>query len=1177
MRAKGDDIKAPQIFVQLGHRASFTAQLDALSSAADKQVQTRGCALEEILGGRYRLIKRLGSGGMAEVFLAEQTGPRGFARQTVIKRILMHHAEEPEFVKSFEDEARLAARLQHPNIVRTEDFGDHDGQLFLALEYVPGEDLDTLSRSAEGQDIGLPPAVILQVGVDVAEALEHAHTLSDENGDALDVVHRDVSPHNIMVTPKGEAKLLDFGIARAASNHEHTQAGKIKGKAAYFCPEQARGDSLDGRTDQFALAIVLYELLARRRLFLDTSLITTLQRVSRCQVPSLTGFRKDLPEVVDAVLRRALSRDRQDRFIDCADFADALRDCLKLCGGRLRPRDYSRWREGFLSACDAKTRVRLKPMVSDAGTGGLSETEMPTLLVGERPDFDDNRTELSGPPPSLLPGADQPAAEWTGSHPKLAAANDRFFGRQEELLELDRRLVEEQRLITLLGPGGIGKTRLAQQFAAQNPVRFSAGLWFCDLSEVHTVEGLIAAVASSIGLPLSQSDPAQQLSDALSGRGSLMLILDNFEQLRSRAGDVLSNWLSQAPELRLLVTSEVRLGLPGESAFVLNPLPLPDAMRLFFDRGQAMQQDFRPDDDNEPIVRDIVERLDRMPLAIELAAARLRLMPPATIRQRLSQRFRLLRCQQQDQSQRQATLRGTIEWSWNLLESAEQQCLAQLSVFHGGFSLDAAEAVLDLSASEGEPWVIDSLSALVDHSLLVINDVKGAVPRYRLLESLREFAAERLGHDAPLIRRHAQFFASLGSPENQAALNSQGGAAVRSLLRSERENLIQGVAGGLQTGELEAAAGCALAAGHLFDVQGPARDGITLIEGVLEHKLSQNMRAGLLRQLGALYQIAGQAQNAKQPLEEAHKSASGYTKMLNCGSLGRLCQQLGDAPRAQLLFDEGIALAESLNNRFHQALLLGTSAFLMHRSGQSQSTVELFERALQLARHSSVDNRRAEANVLGSMAAFFHERGHKDEALRRYEQAVVIHKAHGDQRYLCIPMGNLALLYHDMKRFDDALSCGQETLKLSRKLGLKSQEGVLLGNLGALFIDRGEPEAAKLNLIQAIEICTQHMPDAAGAFHGRLALLVARDKRFAEAHRYLAKGEPLLRGFNEPALGAFLARSAQVHELSGDRQSAQAAYDEALGIAKGLETQDDAEICVELTTAKALLSSADHL
>ncbi len=219
--------------------------------------------------GRYRLVKQIGEGGMGDVFLAEQSGPLGFRRLAVLKRLNAKGAEQEGAVEGFADEARLAARLQHPNIVRTEDFFEEDGNLYMVLEYVQGRNLNELTRLAHMIDQNVPLEMVLQAGVDIAEALEFVHTLHDGRGQPLSIVHRDISPHNIMVTPGGQAKLLDFGVASSRANRVKTDAKTVRGKVHYFSPEQAFGSGVDSRSDQFSLAIVLFEALTRTWLFAD--------------------------------------------------------------------------------------------------------------------------------------------------------------------------------------------------------------------------------------------------------------------------------------------------------------------------------------------------------------------------------------------------------------------------------------------------------------------------------------------------------------------------------------------------------------------------------------------------------------------------------------------------------------------------------------------------------------------------------------------------------------------------------------------------------------------------------------------------------------------------------------------------------------------------------------------
>ena len=290
--------------------------------------------MSELFAGKYLLKERLGVGGMAEVWLAELKGPQGFSRQLVIKRILPHLADDDNFITMFEDEARLAARLNHPHAVRVEEFGQSGDVWYLAMEYLDGGDLRRLTRAALTRDESVPLEVLLQMGGDVAAALHHAHTLAGADGQPLNMIHRDVSPHNILVTTQGQAKLVDFGIARAESNQVKTRTGMVKGKSGYMSPEQALGRTLDGRSDQFALAIVLYETAAQARIFQGENDLAIMRKVVACEIPPLISVDPNTSLEFSEVLEQALQRSAEDRFPDCDAFAQALYGCLDSAGYR---------------------------------------------------------------------------------------------------------------------------------------------------------------------------------------------------------------------------------------------------------------------------------------------------------------------------------------------------------------------------------------------------------------------------------------------------------------------------------------------------------------------------------------------------------------------------------------------------------------------------------------------------------------------------------------------------------------------------------------------------------------------------------------------------------------------------------------------------------------------------
>lgn len=262
---------------------------------------------------------------MAEVWKARVAGPRGFARTVVVKRVLPHLVEDLEFVRMFLAEAKLSARLVHANIVSVFDLGDSDGQYYLAMEYVRGKDLIALLRASAGQG-PLPVGFAAFVVREVCRALDYAHNLTGDDGQPLRLIHRDVSPSNVMIGFDGGVKLLDFGVAKAlaeASDHR-TATGTLKGKFAYMAPEQVETGQADHRADLFAAAVILHELLCNRRLFRGANDLETIQRVRATQVPRPSTINPAVPPGLDEICAKALARDPQDRYASGGELAVAL-------------------------------------------------------------------------------------------------------------------------------------------------------------------------------------------------------------------------------------------------------------------------------------------------------------------------------------------------------------------------------------------------------------------------------------------------------------------------------------------------------------------------------------------------------------------------------------------------------------------------------------------------------------------------------------------------------------------------------------------------------------------------------------------------------------------------------------------------------------------------------------
>ena len=281
--------------------------------------------------GRYVLLDRIGEGGMAEVFRAIMPGAEGFKRTLVVKRIHSQHGQSARFVDMFVHEARIGAMLNHPNIVQVYDFGNVDGHFFLAMEYLCGRDVLAIIRRLRDMKRPFPISIAAHVAHEVAGCLGYAHALASPEGRSLDIVHRDVSPSNVMCLREGGVKLLDFGIAKAIGEEasEDTGQGNFKGKLPYMAPERMRDEPIDGRSDLYSLGVVLWEMLTRRRLFRGDSEVETFKNILEMPVQPPSSQRPDVPASLDAIVMRALDRDPNKRYASGQAMADDLEEVLR--------------------------------------------------------------------------------------------------------------------------------------------------------------------------------------------------------------------------------------------------------------------------------------------------------------------------------------------------------------------------------------------------------------------------------------------------------------------------------------------------------------------------------------------------------------------------------------------------------------------------------------------------------------------------------------------------------------------------------------------------------------------------------------------------------------------------------------------------------------------------------
>jgi eukaryotic-like serine/threonine-protein kinase len=283
--------------------------------------------------GKYTLLCRIATGGMGEIFVARQGGAGGFEKRVVIKRLLPHLAEDGNFIAMLLDEARIAARLSHPNVCQVHELGEVDGKHYIAMEYLEGGTAAQILRKARRAGVPLSFSLVAGLLRQVCDGLHHAHELADATGAPLGLVHRDVTPSNLFLTVPGVVKLLDFGVAKSKDALARTSTGALKGKFAYMSPEQVLGKDLDRRSDIFSLGSVYFELLTGKRLFWRESEYHMFQAIVEEPIPAVTSLRADVPRAVVEVVERAMSRDREERFASAAELGEAIERAMSRNGG----------------------------------------------------------------------------------------------------------------------------------------------------------------------------------------------------------------------------------------------------------------------------------------------------------------------------------------------------------------------------------------------------------------------------------------------------------------------------------------------------------------------------------------------------------------------------------------------------------------------------------------------------------------------------------------------------------------------------------------------------------------------------------------------------------------------------------------------------------------------------
>jgi predicted ATPase len=954
--------------------------------------------------GPYEMLSALGAGGMGEVYRALDTR---LGRNVAVKVLPEFLSQKPELRERLQREARTISKLSHPNVCALHDIGHQDGMDFLVLEFVEGMTLSQLLASSPSSI--LPMRRVIPIAVQIAEGLAKAHELG--------IIHRDLKPANLMVSHE-TAKILDFGLAILAISDEEesdsttaaplTEQGTVLGTVAYMSPEQASGRELDFRSDQFSFGSVLYEMATGKRPFQKKTHAQTMLAILQEEPQPIGSLNPEVPPPFCWVVERCLAKEPEKRYFSTRDLARDL--------------------------------VAIRDRLSD--------------LQQKRPETR----------PSNLP---TPGSAIVG--------RDKEIGEAKGLL-----LRKEVRLVTVTGPAGIGKSRLAVEVAREILEHFPSGPYFIPLAAVSDPNAIVNIIAQTLGVRETAAQPQiETLKDYFrsSAGAPVLLLIDNFEHLLA-AAPMLSELMGVAPHLKLLVTSRAALHVSHEHEFPVPPLALPDAkalptlevlsqysaISLFIRRAEAVKPDFKLTEDNAVAIAEICSRLDGMPLAIELAAARTKLLSPSAMRTRLASRLQLLTGGARDLPARQQTLRQAIDWSYDLLNAPEQKLFRRLSVFVAGCTLEAVESVCD-TKQDLELDILDGMSSMVDKSLMRQIEQEDGEPRFVMLETIREYGLEKMaesGEEAPTRRAHAAYclvLAEEGAAEDASANQKEW----MGRLEREHDNVRAALEWLTETGNAEWGLRIGVALFRFWEMREYLAEGREWLGKLLKLKGALSPSNARLRALFAAGILATEQGDYdvsdalfKENLEIAQTTGDTRSIAISLNAMAVNGRDRGDYAASEVLFEASLVFWRELEDGLAVARGLSNLASIVKLQQDYARSRSLYKESLSIFRE--LGDTTGVGWALNHQGDVAREQGDSEAARLLYEQSLVTFRELNDRWGIAGSLADLGNLAREQGDYRGADSLYRESIGVFQALEHKRGIARLLESFACSAAGQSEPE-----------------------------------------------------------------------------------------------------------------------